>query len=471
MAPADTEPDGIPRGGVHSGCEPAGMDDRDALRIVRGIDPAGFNELSKDSEGLRERSAADRHRRVVVSGGDQLRHLPGLGNGVHERYPGDPVAAESDHRTSGVRGGLEHLEHCLVPQPGGGPAIVGARGATALDMSEDGHAGVLVQGVLQHLPHIGGGDRAAFAVLRSLGHNDQRVATTGSPCATQRAAHPLLPAGRRRILRDEDIVTPAGDGAHQGEVAAVASHHLDDEAPLVACRCAGQGVDGIDDAVQCGVSPDGHVGADQVVVDRADQAGEHERWVGVGHGLLELAGRHQFGQQLAPFRPELIEPGQRAVAADDDQPVDAVFEQIAGRPASPVPLPEGLAAEGADHRPTLVQDSADVLPGQFTDTIAAVHHALEALVDGEHLRAEADGRPHGGTHCGIHALGVTATGQDADPLARTDQLGGLHLNVGGHADILPLRNVPCWRTCQARPRYSSRVRELPLNFIASALPM
>ncbi len=241
-------------------------------------------------------------------------------------------------------------------------------------------------------------------------------------------AHALLPALLGRVLRDEHVVTATGDGAHEGEVAAVPAHHLHHEGALVAGGRAGQVVDRVDDAVQGAVRTDRHVRADQVVVDRADQARDHEGGVVGSDGRVDLAGGDQLLEQPGPLLLEQVEAGEAAVATDDDDPVDALQQQVLRRLEPPGPLPELHAAERPDRRSTLVEDAADVLPGEPADPVAAVDHALVALVDREHLGAAADGGADDGAYRGVHALGVTSAGEDAD----TE--GGA---VVCHAPILP----------------------------------
>ena len=182
----------------------------------------------------------------------------------------------------------------------------------------------------------------------------------------------VLPARIGRVLRDEDVVGAAGDRAHQREIAAVPAHHLDDEAALVAGRGAGDGVDGLDDPVQRRVGTDRHVGADHVVVDRTDQSGDHQRRVPVGGGLVDRAGRQQLGDQGRPFLAQQVGAAQAAVATDDDQPVDALEQQVVHRLAPPVAFPEFQRPGGADHGAAAVQDAADVVPADRPDPVAAI---------------------------------------------------------------------------------------------------
>ena len=320
---------------------------------------------------------------------------------------------EADHRPDAVRGGDQHFKGRLEAQPGRSPAVVGARRAAALHVAEDRHPGVLAEPLLQHVAHPGRGDRLARALLGALGDHHHGVAAAVGAGLPQRRAHGVLPALLGRVLRDQDVVAAAGDRRHQGQVAAVAAHHLDHEAALVAGRGAGQRVDRLDDAVQRGIGADGGVGADQVVVDRADQAGEHQGGVGFGDLPADLPGLDQFGEQAGPVGAELVQARERAVPADHHQPVDALLQQVAGGAPPSLPLPEVLAAEGADDGAALVQDAAHVRPGELADAVAAVDHALEALVDRGHASAPAQRGADHRADGGVHALRVTAACENA----------------------------------------------------------
>jgi len=204
----------------------------------------------------------------------------------------------------------QHLQGGLVTEQGRAPPVERAGRPAALDVAQDRDPGVLVQTLLDDLLHVVGRDGASGAVSRTLGDDDDRVAASGLATARQLGAHPLLPAVRRRVLGDEHVVTATGDRCHQRQIAAVPTHHLDDEAALVGRRRRRQRVDSVHDAPQGGVGPDRHIGADQVVVDRADESGETQVRVGDRLVVRDLTGRRQLGHQLRPFGAEGVQPGQ-----------------------------------------------------------------------------------------------------------------------------------------------------------------
>jgi hypothetical protein len=73
-----------------------------------------------------------------------------------------------------------------------------------------------------------------------------------------------------------------------------------------------------------------------------------------------------------------IRPGQAAVAADHDQPVDAMADEVLYGAAPALALAERRRAGGADHGAAAVQDVADVVPGHRADAVAPVDQALVA---------------------------------------------------------------------------------------------
>lgn len=90
---------------------------------------------------------------------------------------------------------------------------------------------------------------------------------------------------------------------------AVPTHDLHDECALMRIRRADDRVDGLDDTMQCRICADGHVCAAEIVVDRANHAGDVQyaellTLLGVDAAFLQ-----QFVQQTAPFLTEQIGTG------------------------------------------------------------------------------------------------------------------------------------------------------------------
>ena len=297
---------------------------------------------------------------------------------------------------------------------GAHPAVIGAGRAAALNVAENGHAGIFAQPFFQNPTDVVAADAIAGPIGGAFGHHHDTVAATRRPAMAQQFAHAVFPALRRGIFGNQHVVGAAGDGAGQRQIAAMPAHDLDHETALVAGGRAGQRIDGFDDAVQGGIGADGHVGADHVVVDGAHQPGDHQRRVSLGGGFIDFPGLNQLRQQFRPLLTKQIGAGQAAVAADDHQPIDATLEQIASGASATLPLTECRAAGGADDGTAPMQDAADIVPRQRADAIATVHHALIAFengVDGGALMQRgADHR----AYRGVHALGIAAAGQDAD---------------------------------------------------------
>jgi hypothetical protein len=230
----------------------------------------------------------------------------------------------------------------------------------------------------------------------------------------------------------------------------VAAHDLDDEGALVGGGGGGELVDGVDDAVQRRVRADGHVGADHVVIDGADQSDDDQGGVGP-RGLLgdgPLGG--QLLNVLRPFPAELVGAGQGSVAADDDEVVDAVLQQVAGGGVAARVLTEGGAARGPDDGPALGEDRRHVGPPHLLDGAPAVDGALPSLHDRVGRGAARQGGADYGAHRRVHSLGVAARGEDSDAC------GGL---LGERVHVVP------FHASGGRPEgpltsplYSTRVR-------------
>ena len=99
-----------------------------------------------------------------------------------------------------------------------------------------------------------------------------------------------IPVDGRRKFRNEDEIGFRHDSGHESEVSAVPAHDLHDEGSLVRVRGRDDAIDGLHDATESGVGPDGHVRSTEVVVDRTDDSNNVKLAV-----LLDLV----IGDQLA----------------------------------------------------------------------------------------------------------------------------------------------------------------------------
>ncbi len=301
-----------------------------------------------------------------------------------------------------------------VAEHGSEVAVERARRAAALDVAEDRHASVLAETIFEHGLDVIGGHRLAVDVAHALGDEHDAGTAADAAAGAQHVAHRRLPIRAGRALRDQDEVGTRRQAAHQGEVAAVSAHHLDDERALVARRRALQSVDRLGDAVQRRVGTDRHVRAEHVVVDRADETDHREIVVGVGPCPVDRTLGDELVEQLGPFGAELGGPAEAAITADHDERVDVALDEVAGGAPSALASPEVGAAGCPQNRPALVQDPPDIRRRHRTDAIAAVDQALQALVDTEHLESGGEAAADDRSNCRVHAGGVAAAGEHCE---------------------------------------------------------
>ena len=179
-------------------------------------------------------------------------------------------------------------------------------------------------------------------------------------------------------------------------------------------RRAGQLVDRVHDAVQRGVSADRHVGAHHVVVDRSDQTDDDEIRVGESILLRNNALIGEFSNVLPPLASKLVRSRQGSVAADHDEVVDPVFEEVGRGTVAPLVGAEVRAAGCADDRPAFGEDRGHVRPFHSLDGIASVAGPLPSFEDGVGLRAPGQRRSHNPANGRVHSLGVSAGCEDSD---------------------------------------------------------
>ena len=129
-----------------------------------------------------------------------------------------------------------------------------------------------------------------------------------TPCSMQAQTSSMPP----RDLGHQDAVAAAREPGVGGQDAAAAAHDLDHERALVARGGVAHLAHGVADGVERRVEADGRVGAGNVVVD----------------GARDPDGRH-------PARVERLGAAVRPVAADDDEPGDAVLVEHPTASAAP----------------------------------------------------------------------------------------------------------------------------------------
>ena len=259
------------------------------------------------------------------------------------------------------------------------------RGATALQVAKDGDADVkLWILLLDAFGHAHGATR-----YLAFGHEHD--------AAVLRLAETLLNhLGQlvflERDLGDDGSFGAGGQGTVEGEEAGVASHDLDEEESLVRGGRVTDLVDALHDGVQGRIVTDGEVGAGEVVVDRTGQADD---------GEVVLLG-------------EIASAMQAAVATDDDEGFDAVFDDHVVGLTSALGGTELVAAGGLEDGATTLDDVADALGFERGDLVR--DQSAIAAVDAFYDDAVGDSRTGDGPDGGVHARSVTARGQDADAL-------------------------------------------------------
>lgn len=187
------------------------------------------------------------------------------------------------------------------------------------------------------------------------------------------------------------------------------THDLHDEGALMGVGCTGDGIDCLDDAMQCRVRADGHVSATEIVVYGANlQKDSSIRKYIQGilcvayqsndvqdiELLLLLGGNglvlDQLVQQAGPLLTEQIGAREGAIASNDHQIGDSSLNQVVSGFQATLTLTEVLATGGANDGATTMDNGWDWGPVGFLDAVATIHHALVAftnevdLAEGKH---------------------------------------------------------------------------------------
>ena len=282
----------------------------------------------------------------------------------HQRSVGDAVAAQADQLRLVIGFAESSALDGRIAQQGAQVAVEGAGRAAALDMTQNGDTHFFAQALFQRFGDFGAADLVAVAVARAFGDDHDGIAPPGPPPGFQPLAHQLAPVvDIRRVFGDQHPVCAGCQPAHQRQVAAVAPHHLDHKGALVAGGGAADGVDRFGDAVQGRIGADGHIRAEHVIVDRADQPDDLQVGMVGGDFGADLTVLNQLCNQLRPFLAEEIRAGQAAIAADDHQAVKCPhLSRFLAALQAAFTGAKGVAAGGADDRSAALQDAADTNP-------------------------------------------------------------------------------------------------------------
>ena len=135
-----------------------------------------------------------------------------------------------------------------------------------------------------------------------------------------------------------------------------------------------------------------------------DQADNDQGRVGVGKLLRDNTLGDQLGDMLGPLVAELIRTRQRTIAANDDEVVDTVLEQVRGGAVASLVGTELSAASRADNRATLSEDRGNIRPLHLLNGAAAVACTLPAFKDRIGLRSPGQSRAHHCANGSIHTL-------------------------------------------------------------------
>ena len=252
-----------------------------------------------------------------------------------------------------------------------------------MDVTEHGQPDFLLEAIPR------GGHQAVHELLTAadtLGHDDDAVVVAAKAAAGE-VVDDLLEVvaelGNHRDLRTR------GDGAHQGKVALIPAHHLDDEAAVVGGGGGLDHVDQVDDGVQAGVRADAEFGVGDVVVDGTGQSQDAETMPGKG-GCT----------------------GEGAVSAKDEEGLDVLLFQDLDGLLLGLLLLELQAAAGGKNGAGVPDPAADLHGAKGHEL--PVKNSLIAVLDAENLDTEADPGPDDGPDGGVHSGGVPPGGDDGD---------------------------------------------------------
>ena len=222
-----------PRQLVHARGQRPGVHDRDPFaRGIRHRRPR-LGDGPVDVDHHLEPGATRRDGGLVVTLCYVIGDPAGRHHGGQQRSCPDPVAVHADENRFGLGTGFEHLGNRLDAAGGRHPTVVGRGFPAALDVPQDRDPGVLPTLLLQDVADAVRRDRLALPVRGALGNHQDRVASPGPPAPAEDIHHAVLPTVPGRGFRQEGVVRSTCYGAHQRQVTAVASHHLDDEGSLV----------------------------------------------------------------------------------------------------------------------------------------------------------------------------------------------------------------------------------------------
>ena len=249
-------------------------------------------------------------------------------------------------------------------------------------MAQNRHPRVVLRELLLHTFGQRRG-AARLGILRD--DHDRRVLALAEPVVDQ--FRQLVDLGLH--LRDDRRLGTRRDGAVERQVTRRVAHHLDEKEAFVARRRVAQFVDRLHDRIQRRVVADRRVRASEVVVDRSGKP--HDRHV--------------------VFLGEKSRAGQRSVAADHHQSVDARSHHVVVSRLAAFHGLELLAAGGFQDRAAQLDDVAHALRFEFNDLVE--YQTFESAHDSFYGKSVVDCAARHRADCRIHARRVAARCQNA----------------------------------------------------------
>ena len=322
-------------------------------------------------------------------------------------------------------------------EPGAEEAVGGVRGAAALHVAEDRHAGLETSALLE----LGGQREGVGAVrcleapdaalggglrLRGGGVLDEGLGVLdleavgdvesalgdghdGEGGAVGAAPLDLLDDGVHgvRDLGQEDDVGATGDARSEGQPAGAVAHDLGEDDAVVGVRRRVEAVDGLRGDLEGGREAEGGVGLDDVVVDGLREVEDVEAGVHEPAGVLRGAAAAQADEGVEVVLLVVLDDGR------DHVPLLAVNDHAVHL------VPTGAehgASDGEDARQRGGVELGVAVLGQPAHAVAEADELPAVLLD--RRLAEAADR-------GVESRGVSAGGQDPDAL-------------GSHARSMPV---------------------------------
>ncbi len=147
---------------------------------------------------------------------------------------------------------------------------------------------------------------------------------------------------------------------------------------------------------------------------------------------------------------------QRPVAPDDDEAFDTLLAEGANRPPAARLGAHLLAPGRTQHRPSLVEDRADVAGGQRR--VAAVDESLVAVLERNGGDVTPGGGPHYGSDRSVHAGSVATRCEHTDAFHRLPPREGAMVpaategprGLPGPLGRCPSTNIALWRGAAPR---------------------